>query len=78
MSVEVFRTNLERYKESEILLLKLKQHFPDYLMNMDMEDCDKILRVEGKNILSEQIIKSVIFYGYNCEELPDQVWTSLC
>jgi len=38
-------------------------------INFDLEDCDKILRVEGENILNEKITGLVTESGYQCEVL---------
>ncbi|MEO5570624.1 MAG: hypothetical protein ABIT08_00745, partial [Bacteroidia bacterium] len=55
--VEVFKTNVEKPKEAKILISKLAGHFPKHKINFDLEDCDKILRVEGKNISPEKIVE---------------------
>lgn len=46
--VEVFKTNEENYTDSEEILKTLKKKFPLLKINFDLDDCDKILRVEGK------------------------------
>lgn len=68
--VEVFRTNVHEVMNSRILIQKLLEHWPDNKINFDLEDCDKILRVEGKNILSCKIIELLNATGYSCEVLP--------
>jgi hypothetical protein len=64
--VEVFKTNVQRKGEAKLLLLKLVRLFPEHKINFDLDDCDKILRVQGKNILSEKIIQLVIKENYEC------------
>lgn len=54
--VEVFKTNVEQQNQAVILLADLLQRFPSFAINFDLEDCDKILRVKGKNIPAEEII----------------------
>lgn len=54
--VEVFKTNVEQQNQAVILLADLLQRFPSFTINFDLEDCDKILRVKGKNIPAEEII----------------------
>ncbi len=67
--VEVFKTNVQRKGEAKMLLLKLVQLFPEHKINFDLDDCDKILRVQGKNISSEKIIQLIIEENYQCKVL---------
>ena len=67
--VEVFKTNVYEVEKSNLIFQKLHKHFPENKINFDLEDCDKILRVEGKNILSEKIIEILKEEGHFCEVL---------
>lgn len=67
--VEIFKTNVKKISESKILLLKLLKHFPGHQINFDLNDCDKILRVQGKNIPSEKIIQLLVEENYQCKVL---------
>ncbi|MDB4926527.1 hypothetical protein [Mucilaginibacter sp.] len=69
MVVEVFKTNVEEIKLSELLIQQLLNHFPDSRVNFDMEDCDKILRIEAEAIVPEKIIEVLNANGYSCEVL---------
>jgi len=69
MIVEVFKTNVEEVELSELLIRQLEDQFPDSLINFDMEDCDKILRVEARTITPEKIIQILNSNGYSCEVL---------
>jgi hypothetical protein len=64
--VEVFKTNVQRKGEAKMLLFKLVQLFPEHKINFDLDDCDKILRVQGENISSEKIIQLLIKENYQC------------
>ena len=46
--VEVFKTNVYEPCQSIMLVRILYNYFPDHRINFDLEDCDRILRVEGK------------------------------
>lgn len=67
--VEVFRTNIEEEELAKQLTLKLSVHFPHCKINFDLQDCDNILRVEGKQIVPEEIIELVTVHGYECQVL---------
>lgn len=67
--VEVFKTNVEEVTQSKIILDVLGKTFPSFALNFDLEDCDRILRVEGENILPLKIIAILNTNGYECEIL---------
>lgn len=64
--VEVFKTNVQEAEKATILMGLLFQHFPDSNINFDLEDCDKILRVEGASIMVENIIGLIRANGCAC------------
>jgi hypothetical protein len=67
--VEVFKTNVQQKKQARKLFDILSTQFPLLKINFDLEDCDKILRVEGQNIPREKIVKLLSGNGYRCEVL---------
>ena len=69
MIVEVFKTNVAEVELSELLIQQLEDQFPDSFINFDMEDCDKILRVEAPMVAPEKIIQILNSNGYSCEIL---------
>ena len=71
--VEVFKTNVEQEVQAAKLLAALIDYFPAYKINFDLQDCDKILRVESRNgaIDNSRIIEAIGDFGYAIEELPD-------
>lgn len=44
--VEVFKTNVEDRDHAATLIAVIQKEFADYSVNFDLEDCDKILRIE--------------------------------
>jgi hypothetical protein len=67
--VEIFKTNITKDCVAENVLQELLKYFPDSIINFDLEDCDKILRVENGLILPETIIKIVHEKGFECDIL---------
>ena len=67
--VEIFKTNVVEVDRSNLLLQRLLSHFPSDKINFDLEDCDKILRVEGENIVPEKIREILNEEGHFCEIL---------
>jgi hypothetical protein len=69
LMVEVFKTNVQEVGHSEKMVRKLLEHFPESRINFDLDDCDKILRVEGEHVLPEKIIEILGSNGYQCDAL---------
>ena len=67
--VEVFKTNVQHRELAEQLAAILRGRFAFFKINFDLEDCDKILRVEGKQICVETIIEILSTHGLECEVL---------
>ena len=69
MTVEVFKTNVNKIETSEQLIQQVLNHYPHSRVNFDMEDCDRILRVEADMVVPEKIIEILTANGYLCEVL---------
>jgi len=67
--VEVFKTNVQRREEAEMLIRKLAGHFPDHKINFDLSDCDRILRVEGEAFPAKKVIELLGSDNYLCDVL---------
>ncbi len=67
--VEIFKTNVRSNRKAKFIIQKLAEEFPAHKINFDLNDCDKILRVQGKNISSEKIIQLLIKENYQCKVL---------
>ncbi len=64
--IEVFKTDVEQLNEADEIIQKLLEHFPESKINFDLDDCDNILRVEGKTICIEKIIEVINSNGFHC------------
>ena len=67
--IEVFKTNIEERSQAEKLIALLLDHFPGHRINVDLHDCDKVLRIEGGNFLSARIMTLVKENGFMCSVL---------
>lgn len=67
--IEIFRTNVNQKKEAIKILDLLSIKFPDLIINFDLEDCDRILRVCGYNFTNDEIAEQLQQIGYSCELL---------
>jgi hypothetical protein len=55
--VEVFKSNVKSENEAEQLLLQFRKDFPACKATFDLEDCDKVFRVVGERVVSDQILR---------------------
>lgn len=69
MAVEVFKTDVGCPEQSASLVQQIRAQYPDLKINFDLEDCDRILRVEGVVVSIACIIRTLNAQGFNCEEL---------
>jgi hypothetical protein len=71
MNILVFKTKLEDIKQVRKLSHHLKNLQGVYKWNVDLQDCDKILRIEADGITPHSVEKVLQEAGYYCVELED-------
>lgn len=67
--VEIFKTNVTDGVQAGLVLQLLKAQWPQYMANFDLEDCDRILRIESDSVEHEKIMSLMNLQGYVCEVL---------
>lgn len=67
--IEIFKTNVELEEQGECIMAVLVQLFSSLKINFDLDDCDKILRVEGYEFSVDRIRETIHALGYTCELL---------
>lgn len=67
--VEVFKTNVRSIREARRIVQKIAEEFPAHKINFDLSDCDKILRVQGSEVMEREIIGIVTSLNHKCETL---------
>ena len=67
--VEVFKTNVQHRELAEQLVSVLHGRIDFCKINFDLDDCDKILRVEGKHVCVQTVIEILNNYGLKCDVL---------
>lgn len=67
--VDVFKTTVKTEEDAAEIINLLKEYFPNHLINFDLDDCDKILRIEG--VANNKIfIKNILLQeGFICDIL---------
>ena len=73
--IEVFKTNITNATQARIALELLHESFPGISANIDLGDCDRILRVVSKEIPlhNEAVIFMLKLHGIVAEVLPDEI-----
>ena len=66
-SILLFRTDIQQL--SDELQSLLNAHHSVQRWSVDTEDVDRVLKIVGEDISSEQIVGSVQSLGHFCEEL---------
>jgi len=69
--VFVFKTNISNRWQTRRLRKQFEEQLQVSNSSFDLEDCDKILRIESSFEVSKQIIQLMQENGFSCEELVD-------
>ena len=76
MTVEVFKTNVDDHEQAKWLIDQIERNFANCKVNFDLDDCDRILRVEfEEKIQSDLLIDLLKNIGCLAEVLPDTIQT---
>lgn len=59
-TVEIFKTDVNSEPLANEIVCGLNKLYPDCLISFDLEDCDKVLRIESNNAID---VFGVINYG---------------
>jgi hypothetical protein len=74
--IEVFKTNVNSTKQAAVCVALIRDAYKFCRVNFDLDDCDKILRVQSCFIIPpERIIDLVKQAGLTAEILPDEIST---
>lgn len=65
-TVEVFKTNVEETTEAKQVIALLLHHFPGSRVTFDLDDRDKVLRIEGTDLTQKKVVMIVSETGFEC------------
>jgi len=66
MQVEVFKTNVRTRKKADMVASHIKSILPAGKINFDLEDRDRILRIEAREIHVQPIVNLLLNLGFTC------------
>jgi hypothetical protein len=69
--VWIFKTSVSTETQVEALAPDLNTSIGNVKWNFDLQDCDRILRIEANRLSSEKVISFLQSRGYECVEFPD-------
>lgn len=69
IEVLVFKTNLSNTNRIADVESKLDIHPGIYKWNIDLNDCDYVLRIVSRNITPTEVENMILGAGYYCEEM---------
>ena len=69
MQILVFKTNLTNGNHIDTIAGSLNVHPNIFKWNVDLQDCDNILRIVADNIGGKEVETILDNAGYYCEEL---------
>lgn len=64
--VEVFITNVHEQAHALQLVALFNKCFPGRRVNFDLEDCDRVLRIEGASFQPLHIVSLMQEHGFEC------------
>lgn len=69
--VDVFKTNVRKKRDAARLLRELQAQFPGCRPGFDLDDCDKILRIESPERLPDPplVVGLLARKGFSCAPL---------
>ena len=65
----VFKTSITTKKEARKLKPFIDETFPNVQWNIDLKDCDKILRIDTEEYVAEKVAELLNTHAFYCEEL---------
>jgi hypothetical protein len=70
-SIEIFKTNVRGKRNALYLVGEMNATFPNHKITIDLDDNEKILRVENPKgkVRSEEIIRLLNRRNFHCEVL---------
>ena len=68
-NLKIFSTDIENRTQVNDVSVAICSLFPGSIVTVDLEDCDRVLRVDGNIPSGEYIISLLSKLGFRCQEL---------
>lgn len=67
--IGIFRTNINTQQDKNMVIGEIQAHFSVMACSVDIEDCDRVLRVVSPQLGEDAIIAFVKRMGFYCDLL---------
>ncbi len=67
--IGIFKTNISTLQDKQAVVTAIAGQFRPTACTVDLEDCDKVLRVVSHQLEENQVIAFVRSLGYQCANL---------
>lgn len=64
--IEVFKTDIKNKTQANAIIKALKLRFPASDFNFDLNDCDKILRIDSNQNITSGVVEVLNSQGFIC------------
>ena len=71
MEMLILKTDINTRYDFRTVKNRLQGYYRINECTIDLDDRDKVVRVIGDNIETNDIVSKIKSYGFLCEELPD-------
>jgi len=71
MEVLILKTDIRSKKHVKVVAPLLNNHDDISKWNIDLNDVDKVLRIESNDIRLTEVVQLIQKAGFHCEELAD-------
>ncbi|MFY7908253.1 MAG: hypothetical protein ACOVO2_01815 [Emticicia sp.] len=69
--IEICRTDIKSKTKANAIIKALKIRFPTSNFNFDLNDCDKILRIESNQNITSVVVEVLNSQGFICKVLEE-------
>lgn len=67
--IGIFKTNIATPEDRQNILHAIRNNYEVGQCHVDLEDCDKVLRITGMRVEEQEMIRFVKMQGFYCEIL---------
>ena len=67
--IEIFKTNITEQSIASTIMIDLNSLFNEACISFDLEDIDRVLRIQHPELIPQKVIDHLNFKGFLCEVL---------
>ncbi|KAA2239634.1 hypothetical protein F0L74_25935 [Chitinophaga agrisoli] len=67
--IGIFKTNIQTLHDKKKVIGEIQANFSVMACSIDIEDCDRVLRIVSQQVREDAIMAFVKHLGYHCDPL---------